>query len=108
MTPRKHDEAFLGRLEPTTLSVFDIRSRDPKPSLRVLGRFARPDVFVGLDWWPRWKRVSWSVKEPLTDDQKWAAAIAGVAKIWSEILPGITPVLGDKVEGYVTRNYDPL
>src|SRR5205085_11055803 len=42
MTPREHETVFLGRLEPARLSVFDIRSRDPKPSLRALGRFARP------------------------------------------------------------------
>jgi hypothetical protein len=84
-----------------------MRCRDPKPSLRVLGRFARPDIFVALDWWPRWNAVPWSPKAPLIDEARWTTAVSECEQKWNEVLPGISPVTGEKVEGYVTRNYDP-
>lgn len=107
LTPRSHGEVFLGRLEPVGLSMFDMRCRDPKPSLRVLGRFIRTDVFVALDWWPRFRKAPWSAKEPLTDNDRWSAAISECVNKWDGMLPGIFPVSGEKVEGYVARNYDP-
>lgn len=33
--------------------VWEIRSRDPQPGIRVLGRFADTDVFVATSWWHR-------------------------------------------------------
>lgn len=40
----KADKGFGGH------EVWEIRSRDPKPAIRVFGRFARRDVFVATDW----------------------------------------------------------
>jgi len=104
-TPRQHREAYLGRLEPTNSGCWDIRSRDPDPSLRVFGFFVRPDFFVTLDWWPRWKTVPWSNKEPLLDeDARWASAIAECGKKFQAILPGITPVVSMEVAKHVSGN----
>lgn len=37
---------FLKQLRPKKFEHWEIRSRRPRPSLRVFGRFALPDVFV--------------------------------------------------------------
>jgi hypothetical protein len=44
--------AYMGRLDQPNDEVWDVRSRDPKPALRVFGRFAERDVFVALTWSP--------------------------------------------------------
>src|SRR5208282_5264540 len=46
-TPRRGREHHqIGRLEPTEDNLFDIRSVDPPPALRVLFHFAEKDVLV--------------------------------------------------------------
>jgi hypothetical protein len=41
---------YLKRLDPVRDEVWEIRSCDPKPGVRVLGRFSEPDFFIGLAW----------------------------------------------------------
>ncbi len=41
---------YMARLHPPADDVIEIRSRDPKPGMRVFGRFADKDVFVALNW----------------------------------------------------------
>ena len=48
MVPRNAATAFIGILDPPENGMFDIRSRDPRPAMRILGGFARKDVFIGL------------------------------------------------------------
>lgn len=40
-------DALLKQLRPQKYEHWELRSRRPRPSLRVFGRFAEPDVFVG-------------------------------------------------------------
>ena len=40
-------EDLLKQLKPFPYEHWELRSRKPKPSLRVFGRFAKPNVFVG-------------------------------------------------------------
>ena len=41
--------AYMKQLDPPENEIWEIRSRDPKPSLRVFGRFADTDVFVATN-----------------------------------------------------------
>ncbi len=47
---KKGVSAFMARLAPVEDEVWDIRSRDPSPGIRVLGSFSERDVFVALLW----------------------------------------------------------
>ena len=38
---------FLKQLDPWKFEHWELISRRPKPSIRVFGRFAKPDVFIG-------------------------------------------------------------
>ena len=44
---RRSRHAYMKRLDPGRDEVWEIRSRDPEPELRVFGRFAETDVFIG-------------------------------------------------------------
>lgn len=48
--PRKAKTAFLSCLDPPKFGIWDIRSRDPSPGIRVLGGFAKQDIFIALSW----------------------------------------------------------
>lgn len=41
------NDDFIKQLLPPKFEHWELRSRKPRPSLRVFGRFAAPDVFVG-------------------------------------------------------------
>ena len=41
---------YLARMDPGGDEVWEIRSRDPRPAMRIFGRFAEKDVFVALNW----------------------------------------------------------
>lgn len=46
---RNDKHAYMKRLEPDAEEIWEIRSVDPKPSIRVFGRFVLPDVFVATN-----------------------------------------------------------
>ncbi|MCY3879901.1 MAG: hypothetical protein OXF74_12075 [Rhodobacteraceae bacterium] len=46
----KPTNVYLARLHPAEDEVWEIRSRAPKPGLRVFGRFSAKDCFVALRW----------------------------------------------------------
>lgn len=74
--------------------VWEIRSRDPQPGIRILGRFADFDVFIALSWWNR------------TDlggpkDRRWRDAIVGCKTEWNNLFPAYQPQSsGDSRYGY--------
>lgn len=41
------NDGLFKQLQPPKFEHWELRSRKPRPSLRVFGRFAAPDVFVG-------------------------------------------------------------
>ena len=71
LDPFEAEDAFFGRLDRPDDEVWDVRSRDPKPGLRLFGRFACPDIFVAFTWAPR--SVQWNGREPMGDryDPRW-------------------------------------
>ena len=42
--------SYLSRLDPAEDDVWEIRSRAPRPAIRVFGRFAGTDCFAALNW----------------------------------------------------------
>ena len=89
-----HD--LLKQLEPLKYEHWVLRSRRPRPSLRVLGRFAKPDVFVGTHVVPRGRlKGKWSPEwehEKLVCEDHWRNA--GLAE----------PFRGARYEDYITEN----
>ena len=86
----------LKQLEPFRYEHWELRSLQPRPSLRVFGRFAKPDVFVGTHVCERPRLgAKWSLNwelEKLSCEEHWKAA--GLSD----------PFRADTYEAYMTEN----
>jgi hypothetical protein len=67
--------AFMALLEPPEYEVWEIRSIDPVPSLRVFGSFVQRNIFVALTWAAR-KDLSWRYSN------EWKVAIQEYKEEW--------------------------
>jgi hypothetical protein len=94
--------AYMGRLSPVADGIWDIRSRDPSPALRVVGGFAEKDVFVALRWGPRSKRINGTTKPPLgpKDSREWRDIIVQCGTDWRNLFHTYAPVTGDNLDDY--------
>jgi hypothetical protein len=102
LTPFEHQDAYMGLLDPEADGIFDIRSRSPNPGIRVFGRFAKPDVFVALEWWPR--SVSMGGKKKLShrNSLEYQFALIEADQRWRSALPGVGHVVGGQVSDFLT------
>jgi hypothetical protein len=89
--------AYMAQLDELRDEAWEIRSRDPEPSLRVFGRFADTDWFVALTWW---KRAD--LKGP--DSREWRDAIEGCKAEWRRLFPTYPPKTGANVNDYISTN----
>src|SRR5437016_499064 len=60
--PFERKTSYLKRLYPERDEVWEIRSVDPSPQLRVFGRFAQNDLFIAL---------TWELRSDLKDNTSW-------------------------------------
>lgn len=87
---------LLKQLKPEKYEHWELISRKPRPSLRVFGRFAKPDVFVGTHVVPRDSLGGmWS---PQFEQEKLVCE-----DHWKDVgLP--PPFHGTRYEDYITEN----
>ncbi len=106
LNPFQAKAAYMGLLDPVGDGIFDIRSRDPKPGLRVFGAFAETDTFIALTWCPRSVAVSWAGKKPLgdRDSREFRDAILECKTAWRRFFPTYPPVTGDNLRDYISNN----
>lgn len=104
LTPYQARTAYMGRLDRPEDEVWDIRSVDPSPAIRVFGRFADLDVFIALLWRPR--SVDWARRRALRGGKslEWHLAILECHERWGALFPGYQPVHGGNVGVYVSAN----
>ena len=92
--PRSHTMARL--LRPSSPEVWEIRCRQPEPSIRIFGRFAAQDQFIAFRWWRR----SWL--GPF-EHRAWRAASIQCTTDWRNLLPTYRPLASeDYPNGYLT------
>lgn len=105
-TPFKARTAYMGRLNPTSEGIFDIRSRDPSPAIRVIGAFPMRDVFVAITWAPRSKQFNWSNKKPLGRRQsnEWRSIIRHTKSTWQTLFPNTNKISGDNLNDIISQN----
>jgi hypothetical protein len=87
--------ADLAQLQPQREEVWEIRSRNPKPSLRVFGRFADTDVFIALTWSPRIPLAGWG-------SRAWRDAIVGCKTEWAKLFTPYPPKSGAEIHDYIS------
>jgi hypothetical protein len=95
LEPRMADTAFMARVAPIDWGIWDIRSRDPKPALRLLGAFSEPDVFIALVW---------AVRKEIKTDADWDDLIKECRSRWRSLFSELTPLVGSSEYDYVTEN----
>src|SRR5712692_673204 len=98
MTPTKARNAYMGLLYPTSDGVWDIRSRDPKPGIRVFGRFAEKDVFVALMWCER-------LPLGTANSREWRDVIEQCKTEWRNRFHAYQAICGDNVHDYLSNNF---
>jgi hypothetical protein len=89
--------AYMAQLSPLREEVWEIRSRDPRPAIRVFGRFAQQDTFVAL---------TWAYRKPLggPNSHEWRDAIEITKAEWRKLFPTYDPFSGTTVNDYITDN----
>ncbi len=94
---KKPNSTYLARTDPIEHEIWDIRSRDPKPAIRVLGAFSEPDMFVALVW---------AFRESLGGprSREWRDLIERCKAEWRKLFPTYQPHKGDSPRDYVSQN----
>ncbi|MBF6567436.1 MAG: hypothetical protein IVW54_01010 [Candidatus Binataceae bacterium] len=88
--------AYLKRLHPPGDEVWEIRSRHPKPGIRIFGRFAEKDVFVALQWSNRS-----NLKGP--GSREWRDAIERCKTEWRRMFYAYKPFTGNYPDEYFSN-----
>lgn len=96
--PYQARSAYMAQLDQPRDEVWEIRSRDPEPSIRVFGRFALTNWFVALTWS---KRAD--LKGP--ESREWRDAIEACKAEWRKLFPTYNPRMGDHVHDYISARY---
>jgi hypothetical protein len=107
LTPFKAQTAYMGLLAPTADGVWDVRSRDPSPALRVLGQFACRDTFVALVLASRSVRTDLGIRGPLGGraSRAWRDAILDCRTTWQNLFLELQPVQGGKIGECLSGGY---
>lgn len=107
LEPYEAKTAYMARLDSPADEVWDVRSRDPDPGLRVFGRFAAKDLFVALTWSPRSVPLWWSLRLPLGDrkSRQWRNQIVQCKTEWTNLFGTYQPVSGADVHDYASNAF---
>jgi hypothetical protein len=94
---QKDDTCHIKPLLPPTEEVWEYISRAPKPSIRVFGRFAEPDVFVATHKWLRQLLGAFGSRD-------WKREIRRCKTEWRRLFPANEPHTGVSINDYITEN----
>lgn len=97
----KPRDTYLSRLDPAHDEVWEIRSRAPKPAIRVFGRFADRDCFVALRWKFRKELGGQSSNE-------FRHEVRGCLADWRRIFPSYDAFRGNTVDEYISEKVLPV
>lgn len=103
LTPFAAGAAYLGLLAPPRDGIWDIRSRDPSPAMRVLGGFLCRDTFVALLPAARSVPCEFLQRGPLgdRDSPEWRSAILECKAEWRRLFLGFRPTQGVSGDEFV-------
>lgn len=93
------DPRYLFLLYPPGEAVWEIRSARPAPSIRVLGRFARKDVFVATNMALREDLGGWQ-------SRAWKDVKRRACAEWNRLFHPYPPMLSTNIHDLVTGAID--
>jgi hypothetical protein len=91
------DDKYMCPLIRPARWVWEIRSRRPRPSLRVFGRFAEIDVFVATNVGVRRELGGLGTRE-------WRDEIVACTTRWRQLFPAHQPIQSDDIHECVSDN----
>ena len=94
----KDKKAYIARVDPVSLDIWDIRSIDPSPSIRVLGAFVEQDLFAALIW-------SYRTDLDGPGGPLWKAFIQRAQHEWKKLFLAYVPHTGSEISDYVSKNF---
>ncbi len=99
------DHHQLGRLNPITDGVWDLRSVDPSPGLRLFFCLAEKDVMIAFLCSPRSIPVSWLRRLPLgpRTSKQWKQAQSECKRQWKYLFPAHTPLVSDNPDDCISK-----
>jgi hypothetical protein len=89
----KPKTTYMARLDPPQEDVIEIRSRDPKPGIRVFGRFADKDIYVALNW--EYRENLGGPKEKDFDREREICKAR-----WRQLFPTYSSLNGSQIDEY--------
>ncbi len=90
---------YLARIHPVANEVWDLRSTDPKPGIRILGRFSEMDTFVALVW---------DFHEHVSGWAAWAALGQRCLQEWERLFTTLPPHHGKSANEYLSSKFIPV
>jgi len=95
----------LGRLDPVEQGIWDVRSVDPSPALRIFFCLAEKDIMVALGCSPRSIPVPWLETPPLgpREDERWSRAIRECRSAWGSLFPNYRPHVGATLDECISN-----
>lgn len=92
-------------LDPRGDEVWELRSKDPEPQIRVFGRFADTDLFVATH--AEYRDFLGNPRLPKFDEgNNWPAEIQRCHSIWDQLFQYAKPHSGNNINAYVSANVD--
>lgn len=98
---KKPKSTYLSRLDPGRDEVWEIRSRDPRPGIRVFGRFAERDRLIVFNWGYRYDLGGPSSLE-------FKREILKCKSEWRNLFPSYDPITGTTVNAYIKEKALPV
>jgi hypothetical protein len=95
VSSRQLHPSYLFQLYPRSKAVWEIRSVQDSPSIRVFGLFAEMDVFVATNFALRSELGGWESRE-------WKQARRNATVEWNGLFKPYHPLHGDSVDDVVT------
>ena len=93
----KPSDTYLSRLDPADDEVWQIRSRAPKPAIRVFGRFADRDCFVALN--SRLRKELGGAGSPAFRQE-----VRNCLAAWRHIFASYDALRGSTVDDYISEH----
>jgi hypothetical protein len=106
MPPSKNVNTVIALLNPADDGVWEFRIGDPRPGIRILGRFAEKDVFVATNWVNRE-----NFRDPVTgqdDPRKWRDEMIRCKTIWNQLFPSYNPLIGGSLHEFISNARFPI
>ncbi len=93
---------MMKNLDPRTDEVWEIRSKDPKPQIRIFGRFCAQDVFVATH--ATYRDHLGNPWESKFEGNHWPQEILRCRQIWEQLCQGAAPHNGRSINDYISAN----